>query len=149
MLAFIRKILFSVMLGALVVFAYQNLEALSTPVHFRFDLYFAGWQFAAPELPVVFLLVVCFLAGLLSAGFQAVYERFVRGADLRRRDKRIRELEKEVVALKSQVPAAPTEAPAEAVLELEAPAAQSAPPSAPRRRWGTKPATPPAEPPTL
>lgn len=159
MLAFIRKILFAALLGALVVFAYQNLEALSTQVRFRFDLYVDGWQFEAPDLPVVFLLVVCFLGGMLAAGFQGVYEKFARGADIRRRDKRIRDLEKEIVGLKGEAaelrPGEPVEGasvaelPAPLPMPMPAPVVGAAPPPERRRRWGSKPAAPTGEPPTL
>jgi len=102
MLAFVKKMIFALVLAALVLFAYQNLTPLSQSIQFVIDPYYREpWQ--TPEFPVVFLFVVFFLLGMLGAGFHGVYERMARRVELRRRDKRIRELEKEISGLRAQV----------------------------------------------
>lgn len=133
MLAFFKKLLLVVLLAALVLFAYQNLEPLSRTMRFSFDLYTRGWKFDTPDLPLVFLFVVFFLFGMLAAGFHGVYERMARRAEIRRRDKHIRALEKEMGELRAQV------------AELRPPPAEQPPqevPGEPRARAPEKQALP-------
>ncbi|MHB8765876.1 MAG: lipopolysaccharide assembly protein LapA domain-containing protein, partial [Deferrisomatales bacterium] len=148
MIAFIRKMLFAVLVAALVVFAYQNLQALSQGVQFQFDLYLEGFRYQAPELPVVFLLVVCVLAGMVASGFHGVYERWSRRAELRRRDKRIRELEKELAGLREQVAELrpPPEAGPPDVEALPAPRGETPPPRGKGRGSRDEPPRPPRPP---
>jgi hypothetical protein len=108
MLAFVRKFGFALLLVFVILFGFQNLTALSTLVRFRFDYYVPGWVFVTPEFPVVFLLVAAFLLGMIAAGFQGFYESLARRLDVRSRDRRIRDLEKEVAELHGQLePGAP------------------------------------------
>ncbi len=101
MLAFVKKVFIAVVLIVLVIFAYQNLGALSTGIRFQFDPYFRE-PLATPELPVVFLLAVLFLLGMLAAGARGMYEHVARRSELRSRTKRIKELEKELAELKAR-----------------------------------------------
>jgi hypothetical protein len=102
MLAFVKKIVFALILAALVLFAYQNLTPLSQSIQFEINPYYRE-PVQTPNFPVVFLFVVFFLLGMLAAGFHGVYERMARRMEIRRRDKRIRELEKENSGLRAQV----------------------------------------------
>jgi uncharacterized membrane protein YciS (DUF1049 family) len=124
MLAFVKKVFIAVVLIVLVIFAYQNLQALSTGIRFQFDPYFRE-PLATPELPVVFLLAVLFLLGMLAAGARGMYEHVARRSELRSRTKRIRELEKELA-------------------ELKARAAELRPPEAEGEPWPASGARPPA-----
>ncbi len=100
MVALVKKLVLVIVLCALVLFAYQNAGLLSQTLQFRLDAY--AWNWKTPEFPLVFLLVVCFLLGMLLAGFHGLYERLARRADIRKRDKRIRALEKELAELRAQ-----------------------------------------------
>ncbi len=102
MLAFVKKMIFALILAALVLFAYQNLTPLSQSIQFVIDPYYRE-PIQTPNFPVVFLFVVFFLLGMLAAGFHGMYERMARRVEIRRRDKRIRELEKELSGLRTQV----------------------------------------------
>ncbi|MBI5014294.1 MAG: DUF1049 domain-containing protein [Deltaproteobacteria bacterium] len=103
MLSFVRKLGVALVLVFVILFGFQNLTALSTLVRFRFDYYVPGWVFVTPEFPVVFLLVAIFLLGMLVAGFQGFYESLARRLDIRKRDRRIRDLEREVAELQAQL----------------------------------------------
>lgn len=102
MLAFVKKILFALLVLLLLVFLYQNLEPLGTTVPFVFDLLVEGFRYETPGFPVWLLFAVFFLFGMLAAGMQGIYERLARRVETRKRDKRIRELEKEVGELRAQ-----------------------------------------------
>lgn len=106
MLSFVRKFGVALLLVFVILFGFQNLTALSTLVSFKFDYYVPGWVFVTPAFPVVFLLVAAFLGGMIAAGFQGFYESLARRLDIRSRDRRIRELEKEVAELKAGAEAA-------------------------------------------
>ena len=101
MLGLFRKLILVVVLCLLVLFAYQNAGPLSQTLQLRLHLY--AWNGETPNIPMVFLLVVCFLLGVLAAGVHGVYERLGRRLDVRKRDKRIRALEKELAELRSEV----------------------------------------------
>lgn len=102
MLAFLKKLFFTLCLFVLLVFVYQNLEALGTNVPFVFDAYFQGYRYQTPPFPVWILFAVFFLLGMLAAGFHGIYERLARRVEIRKRDKRIRELEKELGELRAR-----------------------------------------------
>ncbi len=154
MLAFVKKVFITVVLIALVIFAYQNLGALSTGIRFQFNPYF--WApLSTPELPVVFLLAVLFLLGMLAAGARGMYEHVARRSELRSRTKRIRELEKELAELKAQAaelrppeseggpwPASGAEPPVAALRSGPEPAQRISPPP---RQSPPAPSTPPLE----
>jgi hypothetical protein len=103
MLSLLKKILFAAVVLLLVLVGYQNAEILSEKTHFMLDLYADGYRWDTPEFPVVLLYGVFFLLGLLAAGFQGIYERIARKTEMRRRDKRIRALEAEADALRTQL----------------------------------------------
>jgi hypothetical protein len=124
MLAFVKKILFALFVLVLLVFLYQNLEALGTTVPFVFDLFVSGVRYETPEFPVWLLFAVFFLFGMIAAGFHGIYERMARRVEIRRRDKRIRELEKEVGELRGR--AAELKPPPEAEERLPPDAASAA-----------------------
>lgn len=105
MFAFVRKFGAALLLVFLILFGFQNLAALSQTARFELNLYVPGWVFVGPPLPLVFLLVACFLLGMIAAGFQGFYEKLARYVDIRSRDRRIRALEKEVAALHAQLDA--------------------------------------------
>jgi uncharacterized integral membrane protein len=102
MLAFLKKLFFALCLFVLLIFVYQNLEALGTNVPFVFDAYFQGYRYQTPPFPVWILFALFFLFGMLAAGFHGIYERLARRVEIRKRDKRIRELEKELGELRAQ-----------------------------------------------
>ena len=101
MLGLFRKLTLVAILCLLVLFAYQNAGPLSQTLQFQLNLY--AWNGETPNFPLVFLLVVCFLLGVLATGFHGLYQRFARRLDVRKRDKRIRALEKELAEVRSQV----------------------------------------------
>ena len=103
MLALLKKIVFAAVVLLLVLLGYQNAEILSNKTHFVLDLYAEGYQWETPEFPVVLLYGVFFLLGLVAAGFQGIYERIARKTEIRRREKRIRALEAETDALRTQL----------------------------------------------
>ena len=103
MLSLLKKIVFAVVVLLLVLLGYQNAEILSSKTHFVLNLYAEGFQWETPEFPVVLLYGVFFLLGLVAAGFQGIYERIARKTEIRRRDKRIRALEAETDALRTQL----------------------------------------------
>jgi len=150
MLAFVKKVFIAVVLIVLVIFAYQNLGALSTGIRFQFDPYFRE-PVATPELPVVFLLAVLFLLGMLAAGARGMYEHVARRSELRSRTKRIRELEKELAEIKARAAELrPPEAGAEPPAALRSgpePAERISPP--PRPQPSAAPVPPLEEEPTL
>ena len=100
MLGLFRKLVLVAILCLLVLFAYQNAGPLSQTLEFRLNLF--AWSGKSPDFPLVFLLVVCFLLGVLTSGVHGLYERFARRVEIRKRDKRIRALEKEIAELRSQ-----------------------------------------------
>ncbi len=99
MLSFVKRFAFALVFFLVILFGYQNLEPLSQTARFRFNLYAHGLVFESPELPVVFLLAAAFLLGMMAAGFQGFYGRLARRIEIRRRDRRIRELEQELAEL--------------------------------------------------
>lgn len=127
MITILRKFVFWFLLVFVILFCFQNLEDLSTQVKFHFDLFVPGQVYETPRFPVIFLLGVFFLMGMLAAGFFGFYEKLARQLDIRRRDKRIRELEQEVAQWKAlaEPPASPASPPAR---EGEAAAAPGAAP---------------------
>jgi uncharacterized integral membrane protein len=100
MFGLFRRLFFVAMLCLVVVFALENATPLGQTLEFRLDLYF--WNGKA-AFPLAFLLVVCFLLGVLTAGFHGLYERLARRVEIGKRDKRIRALEKELAELRSRV----------------------------------------------
>lgn len=102
MFAFVKKLFFALCLFVLLVVVYQNLEVLGTNVPFVFDSYFQGYRYQTPPFPVWILFAVFFLFGMLAAGFHGIYERLARRVEIRKRDKRIRELEKELGELRAR-----------------------------------------------
>ena len=103
MLAFLKKLFLALCLIVLLIFLYENLEPLATKIPFVFDLFVQGWRYETPAFPVWILFAAFFLLGMLAAGFHGLYERMARRGEIRRRDKRIRELEKELSGLRAQV----------------------------------------------
>ena len=103
MLSLLKKIVFAVVVLVVVMVGYENAEILSAKTHFVFDTFVDGYRWETPEFPVVLLYGVFFLLGLVAAGFQGIYERIARKTEIRRRDKRIRALEAETDALRTQL----------------------------------------------
>lgn len=103
MVAFVKRFVFFLLLALVLLFGYQNLEALSQTTKFRFDFYVGTLVLETPELPVVFLFVGFFLLGMIAAGVRGFYGRMARRMEIRRRDRRIRDLEQEVAHLRGQV----------------------------------------------
>lgn len=103
MFAFLRKFGFALVLVFVILFGFQNLAALSQTAKFELDFYVPGWVFVGPPLPLVFLLVAAFLLGMVAAGMKGFYESIARYVDIRSRDRRIRDLEKEVAELRAHL----------------------------------------------
>jgi hypothetical protein len=103
MFSFIKKIVFTVVAVALLLFLYQNMEPLSQTIGFNFDLYVEDFSYATPRFPVLFMFLAAFLMGTLLIGFHGLYERIARKAELKFRDRKIKALEKEVSALKAEL----------------------------------------------
>ncbi len=130
MLNFFKKTVFALLVIAVALFGIQpeNLAALSETIQFHLKLWDLWHLYSTPPLPVALLFGVCFLLGILVAGLHGVYERFSKRREVRRRDRRIRELEAEVDRLRAQ--AAELKTPPPAGSEPQAP--ESAPePSTP------------------
>jgi uncharacterized integral membrane protein len=106
MFAILKKFVFWFILVFVIVFCFQNMEDLSTQVKFHFDLFVPGQVYETPRFPVIFLLGLFFLMGMLAAGFFGFYEKLARQLDIRKRDRRIRELEQEVAQLRARSEAA-------------------------------------------
>ncbi len=155
MLAFVKKILFALVLAVIVIFAFQkeNLEALGQTLQFHLKVWDVWDIYTTPKFPVALLFIVFFLLGMLTAGFHGLYERMARRVEIRRRDKRIRELEKELGEFRAQAAELKPPAPAEAEALPEVFPGRGAPVSpdaAPARRpQGPTPPPPLEEEPTL
>ncbi len=123
MLNFFKKTVFALLVIAAVLFGIQpeNLAALSETIQFHLKLWDLWHLYSTPPLPVALLFGVCFLLGILVAGFHGVYERFSKRREVRKRDRRIRELEAEVDRLRAQA----------AEVKTSAAPSGSAPPRAP------------------
>ncbi|MDW7709120.1 MAG: LapA family protein [Deferrisomatales bacterium] len=150
MLAFVKKILFALVLAAVVIFGFQteNLEALGATMQFHFKVWDLWDIYTTPKFPVALLFIVFFLLGILTAGFHGIYERLARKVEIRARDKRIRELEKELGALRAEAAALKPPPPAdEAVAQIPAPfpAAPQRGEDAPARRPQGAPGSRPSE----
>jgi len=102
MLVFVKRFGLILLLALGLVFAYQNLEPLSQTARFRFNFYVRDLVFETPALPLVVLLIGTFLLGMVAAGFQGFYEKLARTVEIRKRDRRIRELERELEDLRGQ-----------------------------------------------
>ena len=102
MFRFVKRVFLGTLIVAVVLVGIQpeNLQALSQTIRFHVKLWDLWQLYSTPPLPVALLFGVFFLLGLLSAGVHGVYERMSRRAEIRRRDRRIRELEAEVEALR-------------------------------------------------
>ncbi|MBI5439970.1 MAG: DUF1049 domain-containing protein [Deltaproteobacteria bacterium] len=96
MLPLLKRFGFVLLLALGIMVAWQNAESLSQSASFRLDFHVSGLAFETPAFPLAALLIGAFLVGMLFAGFQGIYERVARTVDIRRRDRRIRELEKEL-----------------------------------------------------
>ena len=103
MFSFIKKIVFTVVAVALLLFLYQNMEPLSQTIGFSVDLYLEGMNYATPQFPVFFMFLAAFLLGTLLIGFHGLYERIARKAEIKLRDRKIKALEKEVSGLKKEL----------------------------------------------
>jgi hypothetical protein len=112
MWSFVKRFGWIALLAFLILFGYENIEPLSQTAQFHFNFHVSDLIFETPELPLVFLLVGAFLLGMIAAGLQGLYEKMARRMDIRRRDKRIRELERELEELRAQPPAVSGSAPA-------------------------------------
>jgi uncharacterized integral membrane protein len=140
MFTFVKRLLFALSLLLLAVLVYQNLQPLSQKTQFRLSLSWVTPQestpesgaadttsqggavegnadYITPEIPNLLLFLACLILGMLLAGFHGVYERMARRFDIRKRDKHIRALEKELGEYKAQV----------AELKAPAPPAEPAP----------------------
>ncbi|PLX40421.1 MAG: hypothetical protein C0609_12025 [Deltaproteobacteria bacterium] len=105
MAAFLRKIFIALIIGATVLFAFENTGPLSQEVQFTFDLFIGGLKYEAPAFPVFFLFLAAFLIGLMYAGLHGIYERIARKAESRSLNRRIKALETELNAARDQVSA--------------------------------------------
>lgn len=103
MFSFLKKIVFTAVAVALILFLYQNMEHLSQTISFGVDLYVEDMSYTTPEFPVFFMFLAAFLLGTMVTGLQGIYERIARKAEARTRNRRIKALEKEVSELKSQL----------------------------------------------
>lgn len=122
MFSILKKMAFWFVLVFVILFCFQNLEDLSTQVKFHFDLFVPGQVYETPRFPVIFLLGLFFLMGMVAAGFFGFYEKLARQLDIRKRDKRIRELEQEVAQLHTQLDAASPKPPSAPIEGAAAPA---------------------------
>jgi hypothetical protein len=103
-MAFLKKILVAVLVALAMIFCFQNLEALSQTASFTFSFYLSDLVFQTRSFPLFFLLISAFLLGMLAAGLHAFYGNVSRSLDLRRRERRIRELEKELEECRGRAP---------------------------------------------
>jgi hypothetical protein len=105
-MTFLKKILVAVLVALARVFCFQNLEAVSQTASFTMNFYLADLVFVTRPFPLFFLLIAAFLLGMVAAGLQSLYGSVSRSVELRRRDRRIRDLEKELEECRGRAPAA-------------------------------------------
>ncbi|PLX40620.1 MAG: hypothetical protein C0608_08780 [Deltaproteobacteria bacterium] len=103
MAAFLRKIFIALIIGATVLFAFENTGPLSQEVQFTFDLFIGGLKYEAPPFPVFFLFLAAFLIGLMYAGLHGIYERIARKAENRSLNRKIKTLEAELTKEREKV----------------------------------------------
>ncbi len=138
MVRFLKRALLATLIVVLVLLCIQpeNLAALSETIQFHIKFWDLWQIYSTPPFPVALLFGVFFLLGLLAAGLHGIYERFARRAEMRRKNRRIQELEAEVEALKARL--------AELGPREEAPPPAEIPPAAAGPRANEKrPAGPP------
>ncbi|GAB6061402.1 LapA family protein [Deferrisoma palaeochoriense] len=127
MLRFLKRVVLAAVIVAVALVAIQpeNLQALGQTIQFHVKLWDLWHLYSTPPFPVALLFGAFFLLGLLVAGFHGIFERLARRAEVRKRDRRIRELEAEVEALKKQLAEIrpPAEPPAPAAPVKESPPA--------------------------
>ncbi len=142
MVRFLKRALLATLIVVLVLLCIQpeNLAALSETIQFHIKFWDLWQIYSTPPFPVALLFGVFFLLGLLTAGLHGIYERLARRAEIRRKNRRIRELEAEVEALKARL--AELKPPEEAPPPAEAPSA-GAGSQAPARPPEKRPAGPP------
>ncbi|WP_025323044.1 LapA family protein [Deferrisoma camini] len=128
MFRFIKRVVLAAVIVAVALVAIQpeNLQALGQTIRFHIKLWDLWTFYSTPPFPVALLFGVFFLLGLVVAGFHGIFERIARRAEVRKRDRRIRELEKELERLRKQL------------AELPPPPSEPSPPAQ------TGPAAPPA-----
>lgn len=128
MFRFIKRVVLAAVIVAVALVAIQpeNLQALGQTIQFHIKLWDLWTFYSTPPFPVALLFGVFFLLGLVVAGFHGIFERIARRAEVRKRDRRIRELEKELERLRKQL------------AELPPPPSEPSPPAQ------TGPAAPPA-----
>ncbi len=138
MFRFIKRVVLAAVIVAVALVAIQpeNLQALGQTIQFHIKLWDLWTFYSTPPFPVALLFGVFFLLGLVVAGFHGIFERIARRAEVRKRDRRIRELEKELERLRKQLAELPPPPPE------PSPPAQTGPAAPPA-------AAPPEEEPTL
>jgi len=105
MLKFIKGIVVTLLLFALVNFLYWNLHsnALGYAVAFQFNI--PPYLFLTSEpFPIGFLLICAFFLGMILASALGFYRFLGRKVAIRRRDKRIKALEKQLHDLENKFP---------------------------------------------
>lgn len=101
--AILLAIILFIFLFIILNFLYSNMttEALGYPIVFRFKI--PGYMtLRSVEMPIGFVLIASFSAGILFLAFLQALPVIFRGRDSRRQQKRIKMLEKEI-SLISQV----------------------------------------------
>lgn len=108
------------------MFFVQNNAVLSQAVTLKLDLFFdTAWS--SIELPFYFMVLCAFLLGALATMLMLMVSRMRAGAALRRANKRIRVLEKELNSLRNLPLEAARKAPEPVAAPAPVPAAEPTP----------------------
>lgn len=98
-MTYIKAFLVAVVVALAIIFMIQNMEELAHPLSIRLNLFLFKLQSTPYATYLVILL--SFFVGLLAASLLGLVERFRLRGELRKRDKEIRDLNRELNSLRN------------------------------------------------
>ncbi len=99
----VQYIFLFLILGLLGILIYQNPVYFMTASALNLDLKISDWNWISPPLPNIVYLSVCFLVGLMMAGFKGFLSGFKLKKEIRKKESAIAALEGQIQSLKTEL----------------------------------------------
>ncbi len=99
----IKYFLWLIILIALGILIYQNLDFFMAKQALKFDLKISSWSWTVPELQNIIFFAICFFLGLIITGFKWLLLNFKFKKAFKTKDATIISLKEQLNALKTEL----------------------------------------------
>lgn len=92
----IKYLFWLIILAALGILIYQNLEYFMAVTSLKFDLKISGWSWVTPELQNIVLMGICFAIGLIVTGIKWLAASLRLKKEIKTKDAKIASLKEQL-----------------------------------------------------